>query len=366
MAPSASEVKVEKLAVSAFTIPSEPEQDGTLTWNRTTLVVVEVTGGGRTELGFTYADKSVATLVAERFPGLVEGTNVFDVQATWWKMYTAIPLVGRPGRAGGARAAVDFALWDLKARILELPLVKLLGQVRDRIDIYASGGFTNYVDSDLQNQLRAWVEGGISRVKMKVGARPENDIARVGTARDAIGPMTELYVDANGAYDRKNALHYADEFYRLGVTWFEEPVSSDDLEGLRLLRDRAPGGMEIAAGEYGYDQFYFRRMLEAGAVDVLQIDATRAGGVTGFLEAAALCHAWAMPLSAHTAPTLHTPLCCAVQRARHLEYFHDHVRIENRLFEGVPQPEGGALLPRLDEPGFGIRFKRADASRYAA
>jgi hypothetical protein len=180
----------------------------------------------------------------------------------------------------------------------------------------------------LQAQLARWVEqDGCAWVKMKVGAAPEEDLARVRAARTAIGGAG-LYVDANGAYTLKQALQLAHEFAGVGVCWFEEPVSSDDLEGLRLIRDQAPPGMEVAAGEYGYEPFYFRRMLEAGAVDVLQADATRGGGYTGFLKVAALADAWGLPLSAHTAPALHLPVCCAAQRVRHVEWFHDHTRIE--------------------------------------
>src|SRR5581483_3886374 len=128
------------------------------------------------------------------------------------------------------------------------------------------------------------------RVKMKIGRDPANDPRRVAEAREAIGPDTQLFVDANGAYSRKEALALAHLFARdAGVTWFEEPVSSDDLEGLHLMREHAPAGMEIAAGEYGYDLWYFRRMLEAEAVDVLQADATRCAGITGFLRVGALC-----------------------------------------------------------------------------
>src|SRR5207248_1073491 len=154
----------------------------------------------------------------------------------------------------------------------------------------------------------------------------------------AIGPEAQLYVDANGAYTRKQALAQAEAFAEIGVIWFEEPVSSDDLDGLRLLRDRSPAGIRIAAGEYGYDLFYFRRMLEAGAVDVLQADATRCAGVTGFLAAAALCEAHNMPFSAHTAPSLHTHLCCAAATVMNVEYFHDHARIERLLLDGAREP----------------------------
>jgi L-alanine-DL-glutamate epimerase-like enolase superfamily enzyme len=200
---------------------------------------------------------------------------------------------------------------------------------------------------------------------MKIGTHPAHDLDRVRAAREAIGPDAELFVDANGAYSRKQALEQAEAFVTHGVTWFEEPVSSDDLEGLRLLRDRAPAGMDIAAGEYGYDLHYFRRMLEAGAVDVLQADATRCAGITGFLRVGALCEARCLPLSAHCAPSLHAHPCCALAPLRHLEFFHDHDRIEHMLFDGALTPVEGKLHPDPSRPGLGLDFKRPDAARYA-
>jgi L-alanine-DL-glutamate epimerase-like enolase superfamily enzyme len=218
----------------------------------------------------------------------------------------------------------------------------------------------------LQEQLAGWVERGIPRVKMKIGRDAEADVKRVRAAREAIGPDAELFVDANGAYSRKQALKQAEAFAEMDVKWFEEPVPSDDLNGLHLIRNRAPAGMEIAAGEYGYDPGSFRRMLEAEAVDVLQADATRCGGVSGFMQAGNLCEAYQLPLSAHTAPALHTHLCCATVPLRHLEYFHDHVRIERMLFDGVPEPIHGELRPDLSRSGMGIELKLADAARFAA
>src|SRR5207249_4099561 len=120
----------------------------------------------------------------------------------------------------------------------------------------------------------------------------------------------------------------------------------------------------IAAGEYGYDLPYFRRMLEAQAVDVLQADATRCAGITGFLRVAALCEAYGIPLSAHTAPALHLHPCCAAAPVCHIEYFHDHARIETMLFDGAVQPVDGALAPDLSRPGLGLELKRPDAERY--
>jgi L-alanine-DL-glutamate epimerase-like enolase superfamily enzyme len=230
--------------------------------------------------------------------------------------------------------------------------------------VYGSGGFTSYTTDRLREQLAGWAADGMQRVKMKIGRAPQDDVKRVQAARSAIGHGVELFVDANGAYTRKQALAFAQAYAPLGVTWFEEPVSSDDLEGLHLMRNRAPAGMNVSAGEYGYDLPYFRRMLDAQAVDVLQADATRCGGVTGFLDVAALCDACGMALSSHCAPSLHAPLCCAARRAVHLEYFHDHVRIEQRYFDGAAVARDGVIRCDTGRPGLGLEFKEQDAACY--
>lgn len=357
---------IERVAVTAYTIPTDaPESDGTLQWNATTMVLVEVSAGGHTGLGFSYADTATATLIRDLLAPLLIGRGAWAIAARWEDMRQAIRNLGRPGIASMAIAAVDIALWDLKAKGLGLSLVTLLGAARTRIAIYGSGGFTSYTDAQLQAQLGAWAESGLRSVKMKIGREPARDATRIQAARAAIGPGTALFVDANGACDRKQALALCATLAASDVTWFEEPVSSDDLEGLRLMRDRAPPGIEIAAGEYGYDLVYFRRMLQAAAVDVLQADATRCAGITGFMRVDALCEAYGMPLSAHCAPSIHAHPACASARTRHIEYFHDHARIEHLLFDGALSPQEGALHPDLTRPGLGLEFKRSDAQRYA-
>jgi L-alanine-DL-glutamate epimerase-like enolase superfamily enzyme len=357
---------ITSIDVSAYRIPTDfPESDGTFAWDSTTLVLAEVEAGGARGIGYTYADTATAVLIRDLLARVVAGRDAMDVGDCFDAMVRAIRNLGRPGISSMAISAVDSALWDLKGRILGQPLARVLGSVRRKVAIYGSGGFTSYPLERLRRQLSGWVGQGIPRVKMKVGREPREDLARVAAAREAIGKDAELYVDANGAYARKQALAFAGRFGSLGVTWFEEPVPSDDLEGLRLARDRAPAGMEIAAGEYGYDLVYFRQMLEAGAVDVLQADATRCGGITGFLEVAALCRARGIPLSAHCAPSLHLAAGCAAQALRHLEYFHDHVRIEHMLFDGAPSPAGGGLEPDWTRPGLGLEWKRRDAEPFA-
>jgi L-alanine-DL-glutamate epimerase-like enolase superfamily enzyme len=359
-------VVIDDLRVSAFTIPTEtPEADGTYEWDRTTIVIVEVTGGEKHGLGYTYADTATAKLIDDKLKEVVIGRDAMSVHGAWLAMLHSIRNLGRPGVCAMAISAVDTALWDLKARLLELPLVTLFGQVREALPIYGSGGFTNYSSGQLVKQLRGWVEHGIPRVKMKIGRDARSDGERVASVRKAIGENIDLFVDANGAYSRKQAVAQAHALEQFGVCWFEEPVSSDDLEGLRFVRNNAPAGMQIAAGEYGYDIDYFRRMLDAGAVDVLQADATRCCGFAGFLQAATLCDAHHVPLSSHCAPSLHVHVGCATPAMRHAEYFHDHVRIERMIFDGVTEPEGDAIRPGLDKPGLGLILKRADAQKVA-
>jgi L-alanine-DL-glutamate epimerase-like enolase superfamily enzyme len=362
-----SQASIEAVEARAYTVPTDaPESDGTLEWNATTLVVVHVRAAGMRGMGYTYADTATATLVRDKLAALVIGRDALATGERWLDMLRAVRNLGRAGIASMAISAVDAALWDLKGRLLDVPLATLLGTARDSVAAYGSGGFTSYSVGRLREQLGGWAAQGLQAVKMKVGRDARVDPMRVAAARSAVGERVALFVDANGAYTREQALAEALRFAESGVAWFEEPVSSDDLEGLRLLRDRAPPGMAIAAGEYGYDPFYFRRMLEAGAVHAVQADATRCGGVTGFLATAAIADSFGIPLSSHCAPALHVALCCNAQRAVHLEWFHDHVRIESMLFEGAPALKGGRLAPALDRPGLGLELRESDAERYRA
>jgi L-alanine-DL-glutamate epimerase-like enolase superfamily enzyme len=359
-------VPVDDLVVSTYRIPTDSpnESDGTLVWNATTLVLVEVAGGGHTGIGYTYADDATGRLIDDTLADVIRGMDVMATGRIWLALVSAVRNLGRRGVASMAISAVDAAVWDLKARLLDTPLVTLLGASRDGAPVYGSGGFTSYTIERLCTQLAAWVDSGISRVKMKIGRDAAADVSRVAAARRAIGDGAELFVDANGAYERKQALAQAERFAESGVSWFEEPVYHGDLAGLRFIRDRAPAGMEISIGEYGYEPSAFAEMIRAGALDVLQADATRCEGITGLLIVDGLCEATATPLSTHCAPSLHAHPACAMKRLRHMEYFHDHARVEHLLFDGVVTPRDGSLHPDLERPGLGLEFKRSDARKY--
>ncbi|MEZ5081488.1 MAG: enolase C-terminal domain-like protein [Thermoleophilia bacterium] len=356
---------VDAVQVGAYTVPLRaPESDGTLEWDATTIVVVEVRAGGHTGIGYTYAPPAAARVVADTLRGVVVDRSPLDTGGAWSAMVDAIRNQGRPGVVGSAISAVDVALWDLKGRMLGLAVADLIGRFHDAVPVYGSGGFTSLDDRALSDQLGGWAADGLRAVKMKVGRDPRDDPRRVDVARTAIGSGLELFVDANGAYTRKQALCLAQAFAERDVTWFEEPVSSDDLEGLRLIRDMAPPGVDITAGEYGYHLPDFHRLLTAGAVDCLQADVTRCGGITGFLQVGALVDAHCLDVSSHCAPQVSAHAGTGVWHLRHLEYFADHVRVESLLFDGVLRPVDGALRPDPGHPGLGIEFKRADAERF--
>jgi L-alanine-DL-glutamate epimerase-like enolase superfamily enzyme len=363
---AAAPIPVESVEASAYSIPTDaPESDGTFAWDSTTFVLVSVRAGGQVGTGYTYAGTPVVTVVQSKLADVITGGDALQPPARWAQMQHAVRNLGKPGVVAEAISAVDIALWDLRARLLDEPLVVALGAVHDATPIYGSGGFTSYDNDTLQTQLSGWVEAGIPRVKMKVGRDPDADEGRVAAARSAIGDAAELFVDANGAYNRKQALLWAQRFAEYDVRWFEEPVTSDDLDGLRLLCEEGPGGMDIAAGEYGYHLPYFHQMLAAGAVDCLQADVTRALGITGVLKVAALCDARGMDLSLHCAPQISAQLGTAVWHLRHLEYFHDHVRIEKMAFDGIIEPErGGLLRPDRTAVGHGLTVKQTDLDQF--
>jgi L-alanine-DL-glutamate epimerase-like enolase superfamily enzyme len=359
---------VDGVTAEVYEIPTDrPEADGTLAWSSTTLVIARVTAGGLAGFGYTYGSGACKPLIEGELAAAVTGHGVLDTGAALQAMVRAVRNLGRPGIASYAISAVETALWDLKGTLLGLPVHRLLGAVRDTVPVYGSGGFTTYDEPAARTQLERWTgDLAIPRVKIKIGeswgTQEARDLARIAFARKVIGQDTELYVDANGGYTRKQAVRVARAMAGHDVTWFEEPVSSDDLDGLREVRDQVDP--DVTAGEYGYDLPYFARMVDAQAVDCLQIDVTRCGGITEWLRAAAVAAARGLQVSGHCAPNLHVHVAAAVPNFRHLEYFHDHARIETMLFDGALDPAGGVLRPDPARPGLGLALKDTSAAPY--
>jgi L-alanine-DL-glutamate epimerase-like enolase superfamily enzyme len=359
---------VREITVAVYVIPTDaPEADGTLAWDKTTMVLASARAGAAQGIGWTYAAAAAQSVIVEALAGAVVGRSALDLPGAAEAMARAVRNIGRPGIAATAISAVDIALWDLKARLLGCSLAQLLGQARDSVPVYGSGGFTSYDDCQTREQLSGWVaKDHIPRVKIKIGeswgASQQRDLERVSLAREVIGPDAELYVDANGGYTTGQAIRMATRLADHGVTWFEEPVSSQDLAGLAAVRRQVLP--DVAAGEYSWSLADSARLIAADAVDCLQLDVTRCGGITEFLRGSALAAAHNLQVSGHCAPNLHARVGVAVPNLRHVEYFHDHQRIERIFFDGALPPDGGALTPDPDQPGLGLTLRDSDAERY--
>jgi L-alanine-DL-glutamate epimerase-like enolase superfamily enzyme len=355
--------EIDRVEAVPYTVPTdEPESDGTLEWDATTIIVVHVSGAGHTGLGYTYGPAPIADVVTGLLAGVVRGRDALAPQAAALAMRAALRNAGQAGIGAMAQSAVDLALHDLRARLLGVPLSRALGGTRSEVPVYGSGGFTSYSLERLAEQLGGWADDGIPRVKMKVGRDPARDRDRLATARAAVGGDVELMVDANGAFTPAAAREWAYRYAEHGIHYFEEPVSSDDVDGLRLVREGGPPGMAVAAGEYAWSPRDVRRLL--GAVDIAQADATRCGGLTGLVAIDALCAAHGTPLSLHCAPAVTAHCACALSQLVHLEYFHDHVRLEGMLFDGVIAPLSGTITPDPTVAGHGLALRTEIAERY--
>jgi L-alanine-DL-glutamate epimerase-like enolase superfamily enzyme len=358
--PAISDVHAE-----VYRFPTDTRNsDGTLSWDATTAVVVQVAAGGLTGLGWTYSTSGAAALVQRELRDAIVGRNAFDVPSAWESMVRGCRNLGRPGVTSAAIAAVDIALWDLKARLLDLPLHALFGRARETVPVYGSGGFTSQSEAELRKQLDGWQRAGCTAVKIKVaqswGTNVARDLQRTALVTSVMAEGAEIMVDANGGYTVGQAARVGAQYDELGVVWFEEPVSSDDLVSLASLRGQLR--CDIAAGEYADSVSYVRRMLQAEAVDCLQVDVTRCGGYTEWLRCAAVAGSHQLQISAHCAPALHACVAAAVPNLRHVEWFADHAKLEPLLVDGVPEVRDGAMH-LTQAPGHGMTL-RADASTF--
>jgi L-rhamnonate dehydratase len=353
--------RIEALEVETFRVLTGRNHHGHLDWETATVVTVHARAGSVTGLGWTYASRAAAILIDDTLKDVVVGLSAFDVGRAHAAMNRALRNVGRRGVGAMALSAIDVALWDLKARLLQKPLVELFGAVRDSVEVYGSGGASNLEGAALVEHLGKWIACGMERVKVRIGTNPASDRARVCTAHNVLPHGMELLVDAGGAYEPKHAIDVAawldDE---VDVRWLEEPCAADDLDGLARVRDNVR--MDVAAGQYAETDDDVTRLIPL--VDCLQADATRCGGISGFLDVAARCQAAHLPLSANAASQLHAHVGCAAPTLRHVEHHFEHTRVDTLLFDGCLSPVRGTLTPDRARHGHGLTLKRADADRF--
>jgi L-alanine-DL-glutamate epimerase-like enolase superfamily enzyme len=354
------QAEISEFKVSRFQIPTvTSEADGTLDWDSTTLILIELRAGETWGLGYTYGHRSITELATDLLKQCVRGKNAFDIPKIWGDLGVQIRNNGEVGLTAMAISAIDIALWDLKAKSLKTSLTSLLGQAQPKVEVYGSGGYTNYSDEQLKTQLSEWKKLGIQKFKIKVGRDFERDVYRVKQAREIIGPQAELFVDGNGAYDFQTALKISEIFAKSNVTWFEQPIDPFNLDGMRELKHRLPAGMNLASGEYIYDLSDLQYGIENQSQDFIQLDATRCKGITGFIKSANTCEASRIPISSHCGPSAHVALGCAFRNFKHIEYFYDHSRIEKLFFDGVIDVKDGFLSPDPKALGHGLTLKKS-------
>ena len=323
-------------------------------WDVTTAVAVTLHAAGYSGLGWTYSSPVAADIVEQHLRPIVDGARVADIDRGWQAMHRAGRNFGTRGLYLQAMSAVDIAWWDLKARVLGCSLPDLLGRCHDQVPVYGSGGFTTMSDAELAAQVDEWKHLGCTAMKIKIGQAwgtcIDRDLGRAYRLRELAGPAVEIMVDANGGYTVGQARRVGAALDEIGVTWFEEPVSSDDTDGLAAVR--AALRCDVTAGEYAADVYDVRALLPV--IDCLQLDATRCGGYTGWRACAALARAHNLSVSAHCAPALHTPIAMATGHLRHIEYFADHARLEPELVIGAPTVIDGHVTTPPDVFGHGM------------
>ena len=311
-------------------------------------VTIETDEGvaGASSISFGRLDAApalLAALVTEELAPAVVGEDPAMIRGIRDKLWRLTDYHGTVGLALLGIAAIDIALWDLAGRVAGQPVWRLLGAGRDRVPAYAMVGWLNYDLDELRRVCAAAVEQGFRGVKMKVGAPTlAEDVARIEAVRAVVGPDTLVMVDANQVFSTHEALRRGRVYEELGCYWFEEPLRADDTEGLAELAHALT--IPIASGENNYGKRQFRQLFERRAVDIVQPDLRRAGGVTECLEIGLLADAFNVPYASHGGGV----------------HLHVLAALPNTLFmESGLQPQGSptrlidGCYPLPDAPGFG-------------
>ena len=317
------------------------------------LLFAEITSAqGLEGVGFSYSKRAGGPAQyahAKEVAGLLVGEDPADIPRLYEGLLWAGASVGRSGLATQALAALDIALWDLKAKRADLPLAKLIGAHRDSVRTYnTSGGFLSAPLEEVRENAARSLEAGIGGIKIKVG-HPDGavDRARVEAVRETIGEGAPLMVDANQQWDRPAALRMGRWLEQFDLVWIEEPLDAYDVEGHRQLADALD--TPIATGEMLASVAEHVRLIDARACDIIQPDAPRVGGITQFLKLATLADHAGLQLAPHFAMEIHLHLAAAYPREPWVEHFD---WLDPLFEERLEMREGRMLVP--DRPGLGI------------
>jgi len=327
-------------------------------------VVKVLTDEGIVGIGYTMG--ACASIVEKNLRGLLIDEDPFCVEKLWNKMFYGNLRAGRKGEVIRAISAVDIALWDIMGKAVDKPLYKLLGGYRDKVPVYASGGY--YQESKgidgLVKEMTSYVEQGFKAVKMKIGRLSiKEDVERVKAVREAIGDDIQLMVDANNAWDILTAIRIGKELEKYSIFWLEEPVMPDNLHANRKVADALD--VPIASGEIEYTRWGFHTLIENRAVDIIQPNAFVCGGISEWIKISALASAWDVPVAPHNAQDIHVHLAAATSNSLNVEYFlpsEDIIKFSELLIEPNKPKDGYMEVPQ--KPGLGIDLNEKAIERY--
>ena len=352
--------KIAKVDVHLVSYPvSGNFADATRTVETVGFTVVRITTDqGLEGIGITYhevgGEATVALIQRNMAPKLM-GRDPFETEVLWQEFFGYLRGVGRKGLMYCALSAVDIALWDLKGKIIGMPLFRLLGGNKTEVPVYSSGGWTSYSDEELVEEMTGMVAQGYRMIKFKVGVEgghnTRRDRERVRKVREAVGPDIKLLLDANNCWDAATAVQFANTIREYDILLFEEPVFADDIPG--LARFKRGTDIPLATGEHEYTKFGARDLLMAGAADIVQIDGTRTGGFTEMLKIAALTQAWNVKFAPHAMENIHLHLVSAIPNAPFLERLFLFEDLTAHVFKDAPKPVGG-MMTIPDLPGLGL------------
>jgi len=317
-------------------------------------------------LGMTYASPGVIDVIENSLKQELVGKDPLDIEQLWNSMYWKVRGYGRKGIAFCAISAIDIGLWDLKGKYVNLPLYKLLGAYTDSVPVYGSGGWTNFSERELIEEMTGYVADGIPRIKMKVGKdfglSEREDIERVAAVRKAVGDDVSIYIDANNGYYRKQAIYMAKEFEQFQIGWLEEPLIPDDIDGMADI-SRATS-IPIATGEHEYTKYGFRDLIGRGGVDIVQPDIGRVGGVTEWMKVAHLAHSFNLPVAPHALQLAHLHVACATPNLKVVEYMNVSLEGDELWYIDFPKQKNGYWSPYPDKPGLGLELDHYSVVKY--
>ncbi len=343
-------------AANVYLVTFRPDSGPAQPITKRELIFVDVKNSdGITGTGFVSTigtgGHSVLALIRHDLIGRVVGKDAGRIEAVWNELYLSTFGTARGVITGLALAAIDIALWDLKGKVLGLPLWQLAGGYRDRVPIYEPevGWLDLPTDALVEGAIKTKADGWFGS-KFKIG-KPDaqEDLERLMAVRQAVGPGFNLMIDANQTLTRTEAIRRAHVLENVGLYWFEEPLPADDIAGHRILGSSS--SIPIAVGESVYSLAPYREYLESGAVGVLQPDVTRVGGITPWLKIAHLAEAFNVMVSPHVRTELSVSLAGAVPNGLAVE---NHSALRSVIKNGLKVVDGMAIAPSV--PGVGIEW----------